>query len=147
MPGSLPYSAKRIHSTACVKGLNCATRYTHSAPDSSSFHNGYRAVDMKYIGKMTKFIVPAKFSSCLMCTLSSRPSEPSISAAHTADSSTIGVCGPNTGSTVPSSAATTTNAAACASDSTAVAVSLDSRIHARGSGAVSSSRIKPISRS
>ncbi len=39
---------------------------------------------MKYIGKITKFIVPAKFSSCLMCTDSSRPSEPSISAAQLA---------------------------------------------------------------
>ena len=44
---------------------------------------------MKYIGKITKFIVPAKFSSCLMCTDSSRPSAPSISAPHTAASSTM----------------------------------------------------------
>ena len=31
MPGSLPYSAKRIHSTACVKGFARAAWYTHHA--------------------------------------------------------------------------------------------------------------------
>jgi hypothetical protein len=49
-----------------VKGLKRAIHHTHSAPDSSSFHSGYSAVDMKYIGKMTKFIVPAKFSNWRM---------------------------------------------------------------------------------
>ena len=82
-----------------------------------------------------------------MCTLSSRPSAPSISADDTAAASTIGVWGPITGKVVPTAQATSTNAAACARLSTAVAVSLANKIHQRGRGAVSSRRIKPISRS
>ena len=35
-------------------------------PRLPSFHSGYSAVERKNIGKMTKFIVPAKFSSCRM---------------------------------------------------------------------------------
>ena len=66
---------------------------------------------MKYMGKMTKFIVPAKFSSCLMCTDSSKPSAPSIKAEQVTASSTCGVCGPSTGRAVPKSAATMTKAA------------------------------------
>ena len=102
---------------------------------------------MKYIGKITKFMVPAKFSSCLMWTDSSSPTEPSIRAEATAATHNIGVCAPHTGKSVPSAMATSTKASACTSDNTAVAVSLLNKIHQRGSGAVSSRRIKPISRS
>ena len=103
---------------------------------------------MKYIGKMTKFIVPAKFSSCLMCTDSSRPSEPSISAPPTAASSTIGVCGPEHRQRGAQQRGHDHEGRGLRQrQHRGGAVSLANRIHGRGSGAVSSSRIRPISRS
>jgi hypothetical protein len=61
--------------------------------------------------------------------------------------STCGSRDTTNGSSVPSSAATITKTSACTSDSTAVAVSLANSSHGRGSGAASSMRITPISRS
>jgi hypothetical protein len=137
--------ANRIASTACVKGLKRASRCTSQAPDSCSFHSGYSAVLRKNIGKMTKFMVPAKFSSCFTYTDSTSPSAPSISAASR-----------NTGRaaatkrhsrSMPKANAAASRASICASDSVAPPSSLQARIHHRGSGAVSSRRITPISRS
>ena len=54
------------------------TTYNHSLV-SSIFHNGYRAEDAKNIGKITKFITPAKFSSCLIAEDRNIPKAPSIS--------------------------------------------------------------------
>ena len=54
---------------------------------------------------------------------------------------------PASGSTVPSNAATATNATTCTQLSNAVAASLQNSNHQRGNGAVSSNRINPISRS
>ena len=47
--------------------------------DSRIFHSGYSADERKNIGKMTKFMTPAKFSSWRMVVDSSRPMAPSIS--------------------------------------------------------------------
>ncbi len=96
---------------------------------------------------MTKFIVPAKFSSCLMCTDSSNPSAPSISAPAASAASACRPAHDSTGRSVPISTATITKASACSTESSAVAHSLENSNQGRGSGAVSSSRISPISRS
>ena len=40
VPSACPYSAKRIASTACVKGMKRARPCTIQAPDSCSFHSG-----------------------------------------------------------------------------------------------------------
>ena len=42
-------------------------------------HSGYSAEDAKNIGKITKFITPAKFSSCRMALDRNRPIAPSTS--------------------------------------------------------------------
>ncbi len=128
-----------------MKGLKRATWYTTSAPDSCSFHSGYSAELMKNIGKITKFMVPAKFSSWRTWTDSSRPSAPSISAASAMAPVAASRC--RDSKRMPKAIATSRNAAICSSDSTVPAASLQPSSQLRGSGAVSSSRITPISRS
>jgi hypothetical protein len=49
-----------------------------------SFHKGYRAVDIKNIGKITKFITPAKFSSCLIKEDNNRPNANQQAFVYTA---------------------------------------------------------------
>ena len=46
--------------------------------DSFIRHKGYRAEEVKNIGKITKFITPAKFSNCLITEEKKSPSDPSI---------------------------------------------------------------------
>ena len=55
-----------------------AIHQTNSAPLSCNLHKGYNAEEMKNIGKITKFIVPAKFSNCLIYTDINKPKAPSI---------------------------------------------------------------------
>ena len=50
---------------------------------SISLHNGYKAEEIKNIGNIAKFIVPAKFSNCFMYTDNNRPNDPSISPNNT----------------------------------------------------------------
>ena len=85
---SFRYRAWRISSTAWLKGLTAQIACS-SSPASCIFHRGYRAVDRKKVGKMTKFITPAKFSSCRMAEDSSIPSAPSISPLTTSAGSTV----------------------------------------------------------
>ena len=74
---SWPYIAKRSSSTAWVKGFT-AQMSRSKGELSAIFHSGYKALDMKNIGKMTKFITPAKFSSCLIVDEINNPRAPSI---------------------------------------------------------------------
>ena len=46
-------------------------------------HNGYSAEDAKNMGNITKFITPAKFSSCLISDDNSNPSAASIKPDNT----------------------------------------------------------------
>ena len=54
-------------------------QYSHSLA-SRIFHSGYSAEDRKNMGKITKFMTPAKFSSWRMPFDSSNPRALSISA-------------------------------------------------------------------
>ncbi len=56
---------------------------------SMTRHKGYSAEDAKNIGKMTKFMIPAKFSSCLISDDKSMPSAPSMRPARTRAGSTL----------------------------------------------------------
>src|ERR1700754_3272290 len=71
------YRANRISSTAYVNGFRQQMKYT-TGLDCCTSHSGYSAEEAKNIGKITKFITPAKFSNCLMPDDSSIPSEPII---------------------------------------------------------------------
>src|SRR5438270_3306788 len=76
------YKANRISSVADVNGLRMQTHHRNRL-DSFTRQSGYSAEDAKNIGKMTKFITPAKFSSWRMQEDSTRPSAPSISPLST----------------------------------------------------------------
>ena len=52
-------------------------------------HSGYSAEEAKNIGKITKFMTPAKFSSCLTSDEISMPSAPSISPERMSAGSTV----------------------------------------------------------
>ena len=100
---------------------------------------------MKNIGKITKFMVPAKFSSCLMYTDSINPSAASSVAPLTIARNSSGRCGQL--SVTPKTSAISKNTVICNTDRQVPASSLNASSQPRGSGAVSSRRITPISRS
>ncbi len=52
-------------------------------------HKGNKALEMKNIGKITKFITPAKFSSCLTVAESAMPSAPSMNPQITKAGRTV----------------------------------------------------------
>src|SRR4051795_12619511 len=72
------YSAKRISSVAAVNGLSWQIHHS-SRLDSFTRQSGYSAEEAKNIGKITKFITPAKFSSWRMSDDSTSPNAPNIS--------------------------------------------------------------------
>ncbi len=100
---------------------------------------------MKNIGKITKFIAPAKFSSWRTWTDSIRPSAASSAAASSSTGSVASSCSGS--NSTPSRPAISRNTSICSKDSVLPASSLKASSQPRGSGAVSSSRIMPISRS
>ena len=100
---------------------------------------------MKNMGKMTKFMVPAKFSNWRTYTDNISPSAASITAASNMLASKAGAAAHTT--SVPTSAAINKNTPICNTDRHAPATSLNASNQPRGSGAVSSRRITPISRS
>ena len=51
--------------------------------------SGYSAEEAKNIGKITKFMTPAKFSSCLMTDDMKSASAPSISPESTSAGNTV----------------------------------------------------------
>src|ERR1700737_3992366 len=83
-----PYSAKRISSTEGGNGLGWQKKKSIGLP-SCPRHSGYSAEEAKNIGKITKFITPAKFSSCLIPDEISMPSAPSIRPDSTSAGSTV----------------------------------------------------------
>ena len=122
-----------------------AQRSASRGAASRIFHSGYSAEDRKNIGKITKFITPAKFSSCLMKDDSISPSAPSISPPTSSAGMTA--MKPKAGMRTPQSAAMARKMPTCKTDTSVPASSLHISNHQRGSGAVSKSRIEPISRS
>ena len=140
-----PCSANRMASTAWVNGFHCASVASQAEPDSRSFHSGYSALLMKNMGKMTKFMAPAKFSSWRTYTDSHSPSAASMKAASARVGRAARACHGST--STPSAHEMPTNTAICSTDSTLAPTSLASSSQARGSGAVSSRRMAPVSRS
>ena len=123
-----------------------------SAPLSCKYQSGKSAGEMKNIGKITKFMVPAKFSSCLTCTDKSNPRAPNIIPVRTSAGKTYNQ---EKGSENPTlrpvhqsnGRQITKNAYACRTDKNVPDNNFAVSKYQRGRGAVKSSLIIPISRS
>ena len=96
------------------------------------------------MGKITKFMVPAKFSSWRMWTDNISPSAASMVALSNIAGKTASQ--PQVAST-PKAQATAIKTSICTKERAVLPASLTPSSQPRGSGAVSSKRITPISRS
>src|SRR5262249_58372534 len=108
-------------------------------------HSGYSADDAKNIGKITKFIAPAKFSSCLLTDDISMPSAPSMRPDRTRAGRTATY--PSGGASISQNQAMARNGETFGSDTAMPAPSFDESRNQRGVGLTSSVRMLPISRS
>ena len=86
------------------------------------FHSGYNALDRKNIGKITKFITPAKFSNCLIKLDNINPSAPKKNAIKKIAG--IALKYPNSGISTSTNWAKSKKITTCKSDNKALAINL-----------------------